>query len=43
MFFLKEYVHIYQMGSHFVGAYRLDFPPTKQGTKTSIFQAFGPW
>ena len=23
--FLKEYVHIHQMGSHFVGGYRLDF------------------
>ena len=25
--FLKDYVHIYQIGSHFVGGYRLDFSP----------------
>ena len=23
--FLKDYIHIHQMGSHFVGGYRLDF------------------
>ena len=23
--FLKDYVHIHQIGSHFVGGYRLDF------------------
>ena len=40
--FLKEYVRIHQMGSHFVGGYQLNFPPTEQETKTSILQAFGP-
>ena len=40
--FLKEYVHIDQMGSHFVVANRLDFSPTEQETNTSILQAFGP-
>ena len=25
--FLKDYVHIHQIGSHFVGGYRLDFSP----------------
>ena len=34
--FLKDYVRIHQMGSHFVGGYRLDFSPTGQETKTSI-------
>ena len=39
--FLKDYViHIHQMGSHFVGGYRLDFSPTEQESKTSILQAF---
>ena len=38
--FVKDYVHIHQMGSHFVGGYRLDFSPTEQETKTSILQAF---
>ena len=41
--FLKDYVHIYQMGSHFVGSYQLDFLPTGQETKTSILQAFSPF
>ena len=40
--FLNDYVHIHQMGSHFVGGYRLDFCPTEQDTKTSIVQAFSP-
>ena len=38
--FLKDYVHIHQMGSHFVGGYRLDFSPTEQESKASILQAF---
>ena len=38
--FQKNYVHIHQMGSHFVGGYRLDFSLTEQETKTSILQAF---
>ena len=38
--FLKDYVHIHQMGSHFVGGYRLDFSPTEQESKTFILQAF---
>ena len=38
--FLKDCVHIYQMGSHFVGDYLLDFLPTDQEPKTSILQAF---
>ena len=37
--FLKDYVHIHQMESHFVGGYRLDFSPTEQETKTFILQA----
>ena len=32
--FLKDYVHIHQMGSHFVGGYRLNFSLTEQETKT---------
>ena len=40
--FLKDYVHIHQMGSHFVGGYRLAFSRTEQETKTSILQAFNP-
>ena len=28
--FLKDYVHIHQIGSHFVGGYRLDFLATGQ-------------
>ena len=39
---LKDYVHIHQMGSHFVGGYQLNFSPTGQETKTSILPAFGP-
>ena len=38
--FLKDYVHIHQMGSHFVGGYPLDFSPPEQESKTSILQAF---
>ena len=38
--FLKDYVHIHQMGSHFVCGYRLDFSPTEQESKTPILQAF---
>ena len=38
--FLKDYVHIHQMGSHFVGCYQFEFSPTEQETKTSILQAF---
>ena len=37
--FLKDYVHIHQIGSHFVGAYWLDFSPTEQETKTCNLQA----
>ena len=40
--FLKDNAHIHQMGSHFVGGYRLDFSPTEQETKISILQAFSP-
>ena len=28
--FLKDYIHMHQMGSRFVGSYRLDFSPTEQ-------------
>ena len=38
--FLKDYVHIHQMGSHFVGGYLLDFSPLSKNQKTSILQAF---
>ena len=38
--FLKDNVHMHQMGSHFVGGYWLDFSPAEQETKTSILQAF---
>ena len=38
--FLKDYAHIHQMGSHFVGGYGLDFSSTEQESKTSILQAF---
>ena len=34
--FLKDYVHIHQIGSHFVGGYPLDFSPTGQETKHSF-------
>ena len=41
--FLKDYAHIHQMGSHFVGGYyKLDFSPTEQETKISILQPLGP-
>ena len=32
----------WEMGSHFVGGYRIDFSPTEQETKNSILQAFEP-
>ena len=41
--FLKDYVHMHQMGSHFVGGYQLNFSLTGQEIKTPILQAFGPW
>ena len=28
--FLKDYIQMHQMGSHFVGGDRLDFSPTEQ-------------
>ena len=28
--FLKDYIHMHHMGSHFVGGDRLDFSPTEQ-------------
>ena len=34
--FLKDYVHIHQIGSHFVGGYRLDFSPTGQESRRSF-------
>ena len=34
--FLKDYVHIHQIGSHFVGGYQLDFSPTGQETRRSL-------
>ena len=34
--FLKDYVHIHQIGSHFVGGYRLDFSPTGQEPRRSL-------
>ena len=34
--FLKDYVHIHQIGSHFVGDYRLDFSLTGQEPKRSF-------
>ena len=37
--FLKDYVHIHQMGSHFVGGYQLDFSPAEQETKASILHS----
>ena len=40
--FLKDYVHIHQMGNHFVSVYRLNFSPTEQETKTSILPLFSP-
>ena len=41
--FLKENVHINQMGSHFVGGDPLHYSPTEQETKTSILHAFSSW
>ena len=34
--FLKDYVHIHQIGSHFVGGYRLEFSPTEQESRRSL-------
>ena len=34
--FLKDYVHIHQIGNHFVGGYRLDFSPIGQETRRSF-------
>ena len=34
--FLKDHVHIHQIGSHFVGGYRLDFSPGGQETRRSF-------
>ena len=34
--FQKDYVHIHQIGIHFVGGYRLDFLPTGQETRHSF-------
>ena len=34
--FLKDHVHIHQIGSHFVGGYRLDFSPIGQETRRSF-------
>ena len=36
--FLKDCVHIHQIGSHFVGGYRLDFLPGGQETRRSFFK-----
>ena len=34
--FLKDYVHIHQIGSHFVGGYQLDFSLTGQEPRRSF-------
>ena len=34
--FLKDYVHIHQIGSHFVGGYWFDFSPTGQESRRSF-------
>ena len=34
--FLKDYVHIHQIGSRFVGGYRLDFSATGQEPRHSF-------
>ena len=34
--FLKDYVHIHQIGIHFVGGYQLDFSPGEQETRRSF-------
>ena len=34
--FLKDYVHIHQIGSHFVAGYRLDFSLTGQKPRRSF-------
>ena len=34
--FLKDYGHIHQIGSHFVGGYGLDFSPIGQETRCSF-------
>ena len=36
--FPKDCVHIHQIGSHFVGGYRLDFSPGGQETRRSFFK-----
>ena len=41
MFFLKDYMHMHQMGSHFVGGDRLDFSPIEQEVYSASLQAFG--
>ena len=38
--FLKDYVHIHQIGSNFMGGYRLNFSTTGPETMTFILQAF---
>ena len=38
--FLKDHVHIHQIGSHFVGGYQLDFLSTGPETKMFVLQAF---
>ena len=38
--FLKDYIHMHQMGSHFVGGDHLDFALTEQEDQDSILQAF---
>ena len=34
--FLKDYVDIHEIGSHFMGGYRLNFSPTGQETRRSF-------
>ena len=38
---LKDYIHMHQMGSHFVDGWWLNFSVTEQETKNSILQSFG--
>ena len=40
--FLKDYVHIHQIGSHFVGGYRLDFSPGGQETFCKLLALGSP-
>ena len=35
--FLKDYVHIHQMRSYFVGGYKLDFSPAEQDVHFASF------